>query len=89
MSKPSLIQIGNRIVNLDAVRYMEIDGPNIVNVYLPDDVTLQFIKADAHALLAVLNDGYVRKIECREQGSKFEELVTALDESGDQHSGPA
>jgi hypothetical protein len=60
MLKPSLIYIGDRVLNLEAVRYIEIEGPHLVNVYITDrKEPLQFTEEDAHALVDILNNGYV------------------------------
>ena len=70
MLKPTLIRVGSRILNLDAVRYMEVEGvtgkesdsPTIINVHLRQDWTIQFTEREAEALLAILKDGYMRHI---------------------------
>ena len=62
MTAQKLVQIGSRILNLDAVRYIEVDSPNLVNVYLTEGTELQYIEAEAHALLAILA-GYAKKID--------------------------
>jgi len=60
MSRPVLIHVGDRILNLDAVRYVEIEGPHLVNVYITDrKEPLQFTEEDARTLLEILNGGYV------------------------------
>jgi hypothetical protein len=61
MPSPSLVCVGNRVLNLDAVRYMEIEGPHLVNVYIMDrKEPLQFTEDDAHALVEILNSGFVQ-----------------------------
>jgi hypothetical protein len=61
MDRPSLIHVGDRVLNLDAVRYIEIEGPHLVNVYITDrKEPLQFTEDDAHALVEMLNCGYVQ-----------------------------
>jgi hypothetical protein len=60
MVRPSLIHVGDRVLNLEAVRYIEIEGPHLVNVYIADrHEPLQFTEQDAHALIEILNEGYV------------------------------
>ena len=60
MAKPVLIHVGDRILNLDAVRYVEIEGPHLVNVYITDrKEPLQFTEEDARTLLQILDGGYV------------------------------
>ena len=60
MARASLIRIGNRILNLDAVRYVEIEGPHLVNVYITDrEEPLQFNEDAARTLLEMLDEGYV------------------------------
>lgn len=68
MLRPSLILVGDRVLNLEAVRYIEIEGPHLVNVYITDrKEPLQFTEEDAHALVEILNSGYVQPaIEPRE-----------------------
>lgn len=76
MSKPNLIQIGSRILNLNAVRYIDIDGPQIVNVYIYEqDQPLQFIEAEAGALLAILKGGYVHQIEVSPSVEAFKAML--------------
>jgi hypothetical protein len=64
VAKPSLIKIGNRILNLNAVKYVEL-GPGVVNVYFVDDAAsgLQFAGNEAVAFLALLGPGYMTEIE--------------------------
>ena len=58
--KPVLIRVGNRILNLDAVRYVEIEGPHLVNVYIAGrKEPLQFTEEDARTFLLILDGGYV------------------------------
>jgi hypothetical protein len=60
MLRPSLIHVGDRVLNLEAVRYIEIEGPHLVNVYITDrKEPLQFTEQDAQALVEIMNDGYV------------------------------
>jgi hypothetical protein len=60
MLRPSFIHVGDRVLNLEAVRYIEIEGPHLVNVYITDrKEPLQFTEQDAHALVEILNAGYV------------------------------
>jgi len=60
MTRPFLIHVGDRILNLNAVRYVEIEGPHLVNVYISDrKEPLQFTEEDALKLLEILNEGYV------------------------------
>jgi hypothetical protein len=64
MSKPSLIQIGTRILNIAAIRYIELDGAKSANVYISEmDAPLQFVEDEYNALMAVLATGYVNKLE--------------------------
>jgi len=61
MSSPSLVCIGGRVLNLEAVRYMEVESPHLVNVYIVDrKEPLQFTEGDAHQLIEILNSGYVQ-----------------------------
>lgn len=65
VAKPSLIKIGNRILNLNAVKYVEL-GPGVVNVYFVDHPAsgpLQFTGLEAQAFLALLGPGYMTEIE--------------------------
>ena len=62
MERPHLIQIGDRILNLDAVWYIDIESADLISVRLPDH-KLQFEAHDARTLLAALNSGYVYKAE--------------------------
>jgi hypothetical protein len=60
MLRPSLIHVGDRVLNLEAVRYIEIESPHLVNVYITGrKEPLQFTEQDAHTLVDILNDGYV------------------------------
>jgi hypothetical protein len=60
MTRPVLIRVGDRILNLDAIRYVEIEGPHLVNVYITDrKEPLQFTEEDAGTLLRILGEGYV------------------------------
>jgi len=60
IARPVLIRVGDRILNLDAVRYVEIEGPHLVNVYITDrKEPLQFTEEDARTLLQILDGGYV------------------------------
>lgn len=60
MTPPNLIQIGNRIFNVNAIRHIEIEGPKVINVFLfEDNLPFQFVDDDAEALLIILNAGYV------------------------------
>ncbi len=79
MNRPSLIQIGNRILNLNAVQYLETDGPQIVRVHLSEGQELEFIEAEAEALMAVLRSGYLLEIKIDEK-TRFDQLVDALQE---------
>jgi hypothetical protein len=57
MLRPSLIHVGDRVLNLEAVRYIEIEGPHLVNVYITDrKEPLQFVEEDAHTLVEILNN---------------------------------
>ena len=79
MPVQKLIQIGSRILNLDAVRYMEINGSNLVNVHLTEGQELQYIDLEAQALLAVLDAGYVKKIGVSSDSLRTsEELIDAI-----------
>jgi hypothetical protein len=82
MPKPNLVQIGNRILNINAIRYIEIEGPQIVNVHLfEEERPLQFIDAEGDALMAALNTGYVYRVNpvgiANERA--FEDLMKELD----------
>jgi hypothetical protein len=80
MLKPNLIQIGNRILNINAIRYLEIDGPQVVNVHVYEEaLPLQFVEAEADALLAVLDTGYVCKVDPAMSHQRFEELIRGID----------
>jgi hypothetical protein len=60
MLRPSLIHVGDRVLNLKAVRYIEIEGAHLVNVYITDrKEPLQFTEGDARGLIEILNSGYV------------------------------
>ncbi|MGA2183414.1 MAG: hypothetical protein ABSH47_10325 [Bryobacteraceae bacterium] len=60
MLRPSLIHVGDRVLNLEAVRYIEIEGPHLVNVYITErKEPLQFTEQDARTLVEILNGGYV------------------------------
>ena len=60
MPRPSLIHVGDRVLNLEAVRYIEIEGPHLVNVFITGrNDPLQFVEEDAHTLVEILNRGYV------------------------------
>jgi len=62
MPKPCLIQIGNRILNVNAIRHIDIEG-RILNVYVSEEERpLQFMEAEGDALLAVLETGYLVKL---------------------------
>ena len=77
MSRPTLIQIGPRILNVAAIRYIELDGNKIANVYITEmERPLQFIEDECQALMAVLETGYLNKIELQQRGcnTAFEEL---------------
>jgi hypothetical protein len=62
MPMQKFIRIGARILNLDAIRYLQIEGDNLVNVYLAEGQELQYIEAEAQALLAALESGYMKTI---------------------------
>ena len=63
MLRPSLVYVGDRVLNLEAVRYIEIEGPHLVNVYITDrKEPLQFTERDAHTLIEILNAGYVHPV---------------------------
>ena len=60
MPRPNLIVVGDRVLNLEAVRYLEIEGPHLVNVFITGrNDPLQFTGPDAHTLIDILNSGYV------------------------------
>jgi hypothetical protein len=55
MSTPPLIKIGARIINLDAIPFIKLDGPQIVSVRFLDGHTEQFLEREAELLLAALS----------------------------------
>ena len=62
MEKPPIIHVGNRMINVRAIRYIEIEGMgNLVNVHLTEGVTLQFEEEEADSLLGILELGYIQK----------------------------
>jgi hypothetical protein len=80
MEKPILIQIGNRILNIHAIRYLEIDGPQAVYVHVYEEaLPLQFIEGEAEALLAALDSGYVCKVDPAMSHQRFEELIRGIE----------
>lgn len=54
MDKLHLVQVGTRILNLDAVRYMEMEGPDLVKVYFTQNESVEFAGEGAHSLLKIL-----------------------------------
>jgi hypothetical protein len=60
-----IIQIGDRIINLAIIPFIQIDdGHTIVNVHLPTGTVEQFTDEEAKALIAALR-GYVFDITPR------------------------
>jgi hypothetical protein len=57
--KQQFIWIGDRILNLANVRYMQVESEFLVNVYFSGDQMIQYEEDEAHALLAALGTGYV------------------------------
>jgi|RhiMetdeSRZDD1v2_1073273.scaffolds.fasta_scaffold1327326_2 hypothetical protein len=55
-SNPHLVRVGNRIVNLNAVRYIDIEGPNLVNAYLNEQTEVQFTEEEAQSFLRLISD---------------------------------
>lgn len=61
--KPQFIHIGNRILNLSSVQFIEIIGPNLLNVHLmPNQELIQYEDEEARALLGVLRTGYMAHV---------------------------
>ena len=80
MEKPPIIHVGNRMFNIQAVRYIEIEGMgNLVNVHLTEGVTLQFEEEEAESLLGILELGYIQngKIE-QEKCAQFAAEVESI-----------
>jgi hypothetical protein len=64
----------------DAVRYLEIDGPEVISVYIYEqDQPLQFVEAEAGALMAILDTGYVFKIGVGPAVEAFKAMVSPMD----------
>jgi hypothetical protein len=62
--KPHFIHIGDRILNLATVLLIEVEGPNLLNVYLmPNKELIQYANEEAHALLAILKTGYMTHVQ--------------------------
>lgn len=68
--KPQFVWIGNRIVHLANVQYIEVQGPNLVTVWLVPDKEIQFVNEDAQALIAVLEDGYMTHRPTQRAGAR-------------------
>jgi hypothetical protein len=68
--KPQFVWIGNRIVHLANVQYIEVQSPNLVTVWLVPDKEIQFVNEDAQALIAVLEDGYMTHILTQRAGAR-------------------
>jgi hypothetical protein len=61
--KPHFVRIGDRILNLAIVQLIEVDGPNLLNVYLmPNKELIQYANEEAHTLLAVLEGGSMTQV---------------------------
>ena len=54
MDKLHLVQVGTRILNLDAVRYMDVEGPDLVKVYFTESQSVDFAGEGARSLLKIL-----------------------------------
>ena len=54
MDKLRLVQVGTRILNLDAVRYMDLEGPDLVKVFFSENESVEFRGEGARSLLKIL-----------------------------------
>jgi hypothetical protein len=54
MDKLRLVQVGTRILNLDAVRYMDVEGPELVTVFFSANESVEFQGEGARSLLKIL-----------------------------------
>jgi hypothetical protein len=70
------IRVRSRILNTAQIQRIEVEGPNLVNVYLVPDRFEQFTEDEAGALLDVLQD-YVKESQLPDE--HFNELVAALE----------
>jgi hypothetical protein len=58
--KPRFIRIGDCILNLDHVKRIDIESPDLLNVYMvPTGELIQSEEKDAHTLLDALKTGYL------------------------------
>lgn len=76
--KPQLIRIGTRILNLEMVEYIDIEGPDLVNVHLASQEVLQYIEEEAHALVAILDSGYAIQIHPKTEKAESTEPVSPI-----------
>jgi hypothetical protein len=54
MDKLRRVQVGTRILNLDAIRYMDIEEPDLVKVYFTAGESIEFLGDGARSLLNIL-----------------------------------
>jgi hypothetical protein len=85
-----LIRIGKNIINVAHVRRIEIDGPEVVDVYLAtESEPLHFIEDEARALMATLGPEYVTHVktaaELKVEGLDHTEQLKDLLESSSPH----
>lgn len=59
--KPVFLKIGDRIINLDAIKLAKIEGSSLLNVYMLDGTMEQFADTEALALRAGLSQ-YMKEI---------------------------
>jgi hypothetical protein len=70
MKEQLFVRIGNRVLNLAGVRYMDVEGQGkLVNVHFAPDHTIQYIGDEAEALIAVLETGYMRHIHTESEAA--------------------
>ncbi len=61
--RTQFIRIGSRILNLESIQFIEIDGPDLLRVFLaPNQFQIEYLDEEARALLAILNSGHVRRM---------------------------
>ena len=85
-----LIRIGKNIINVTQVRRIEIESPEIVNVYLATETEpVRFVQDEARALMATLGPEYVTHVktsaELSAEGLDHTEQLKDLLESSSPH----
>jgi hypothetical protein len=77
MDKLHLVQVGTRILNLDAVRYMDVQGADLVKVFFTESESVEFVGNDARSLLKILAE-YIHRDPTIEAARATREFLDSI-----------